>query len=204
MPPQDRGFVALIPVKSPALGKSRLVGVADRPGLARAIALDTITAARDSAAVRRVLVVTDDDFAPAARDLGVDVLADPGTGLNPALRAGSAQAAARWPELRPVALLADLPALTAALLDIALASVGGPPAYCRDADGTGTTLYTASYADFDPRFGIDSADAHAATGAVAIQGELAGLRRDVDDLRSLEAARALGLGPASTALLARD
>jgi 2-phospho-L-lactate guanylyltransferase len=202
VPEQDRGFVALIPVKSPAVGKSRLVGVADRAALARAIAIDTITAARDAAAVHRVVVVTDDDFATTARELGVDVLADPGGGLNAALRGGAAHAEDRWPGLRPVALLADLPALSAELLDRALSSVGHAPAYCCDAEGTGTTLYTAAYADFDPRFGADSAAAHQASGASAIAGDLPGLRRDVDDVRGLEQARALGLGPATAALLA--
>lgn len=195
------GFVALIPVKSPTVGKSRLAGVADREAIARAIATDTVRAARGASTVRRVLVITDDDFAPAARELGVDVVADPARGLNAALRLGSALAAADWPTLRPVAVLADLPALTPALLDTALAQVTGDAAYCADLEGTGTTLYTAAYADFDPHFGPGSAAAHASTGAVAITGELAGLRRDVDDPATLAAAVELGLGPATIAAL---
>lgn len=197
------GFVALIPVKSPTVGKSRLVGVADREDLARAIATDTVRAAAAANAVRRVVVITDDDFAPVARSLGVDVVADPARGLNAALRLGAALAAADWPTLRPVALLADLPALTAPLLDAALAQVAGGPAYCSDAEGTGTTLYTAAYAEFDPHFGPGSAAAHAATGAVAIEGELAGLRRDVDDPDTLRAAVGLGLGAATASIVGR-
>ncbi|HJQ05981.1 MAG TPA: 2-phospho-L-lactate guanylyltransferase [Nocardioides sp.] len=203
----DGGFVALVPVKPPAIGKSRLGGVADRAALARAIAIDTICAARDTAAVARVLVVTESDdssgdaFGEEVRALGVEVCADPGGGLNAALRAGSAVARGRWPALRPVALLADLPALTPDLLDTALASVAGGPAYCSDAEGTGTTLYTAAYDDFDPRFGAGSAAAHRDAGGVPIGGVLAGLRRDVDDAESLAAARVLGLGPATSALL---
>lgn len=199
--PLEHGFVALIPVKSPAIGKSRLDGVVDREGLARAIAVDTISAVRDASWIHQVLVITDADFATDAVGLGVDVFADPGGGLNPALRAGAAVAAQRWPNLRPVALLADLPALTPAVLDTALAGLTSGPAYCSDEEGTGTSLYTAAYVDFDPRFGVGSAAAHAAAGAVAIEGALPGLRRDVDDLAGLDAARTLGLGPATTALL---
>lgn len=196
----EHGFVALVPVKSPAIGKSRLDGVADRAALARAIAMDTIAAARAASTVQHVLVITDADFADDAHGLGAEVAGDPGSGLNAALRAGAVLASQRWPALRPVALLADLPALTPALLDTALASVAAGPAYCCDAEGTGTTLYTAPYADFDPRFGPGSAAAHLASGAVPIEGELAGLRRDVDDAESLGVARVLGLGPATSAL----
>lgn len=193
--------MALVPVKPPAIGKSRLDGVGDRAGLARAIAIDTISAARDASAVAEVLVLTDASFGEELRGLGVSVCADPGGGLNAALRAGARRAAEQWPGLRPVALLADLPALTPAVLDSALSSVAGAAAYCCDAEGTGTTLYTAAYDDFDPHFGIGSAAAHRDTGAVPIDGGLAGLRRDVDDAQSLAAARVLGLGPATTALL---
>ncbi|WP_460791606.1 2-phospho-L-lactate guanylyltransferase [Nocardioides maradonensis] len=198
----DGGFVALVPVKPPAIGKSRLDGVADRAALARAIAIDTICAARDASAVARVLVITDDTaFGEEVRALGVELCTDPGGGLNAALRAGSGLARRSWPSLRPVALLADLPALTPALLDAALAAVGRGPAYCSDAEGTGTTLYTAAYDEFDPRFGVGSAAAHRDAGGVPIDGGLAGLRRDVDDAESLAAARVLGLGPVTSALL---
>jgi len=200
----DQEFVALIPVKSPAIGKTRLAGVADRPGLARAVATDTITAAAAAALVRRVLVITDEGFAPVARSLGVEVADDPGTGLNAALRAGAAAAAARWPELRPAALLADLPALSGPVLDRALAAVGRGAAYCSDAEGTGTTLYTASYDAFDPRFGADSARAHEAGGAVPIEGDLVALRRDVDDPDGLAQAITLGVGRATAAALERS
>lgn len=201
MPQQTLGFAVLVPVKSPAIGKSRLSGIADRERLARAIATDTIRAARAASSVRRVLVITDSTFAPVAAGLGVEVVTDPGTGLNGALRAGAASLRERGSQEQPVALLADLPALTPAQLDEALGQVGHRPSYCADAEGTGTTLYTAPYDDFDPHFGVDSAAAHAATGAVAVHGELAGLRRDVDDPASLAAAVALGVGPATAELM---
>ncbi|MCW2815167.1 MAG: hypothetical protein JWN84_2622, partial [Nocardioides sp.] len=97
------------------------------------------------------------------------------------------------------ALLADLPALRPADLDAALAAlVPGGPSYVADAEGTGTTLYTAPAEEFDPAFGGASAAAHQAAGALAVRGELASLRRDVDHLDDLRAAAALGLGVATT------
>ena len=53
---------------------------------------------------------------------------------------------------------------------------------------------TAPYDEFDPAFGIDSARAHEVAGGLAVRGDLATLRRDVDDLDDLHAAALLGLG----------
>jgi 2-phospho-L-lactate guanylyltransferase len=148
------------------------------------------------------LVTTDDArFASTLTALGADACPDGGNGLNPALVQAVAEAARRWPGLRPVALCADLPALRAEDLATALASVGDRTAFVADAAGTGTTLYTASYDDFDPRFGVDSAAAHAAAGATPVPGDLPGLRQDVDDIVSLRAAVVLGVGPATHAVL---
>ncbi|MEQ6903321.1 2-phospho-L-lactate guanylyltransferase, partial [Nocardioides sp. YIM 152588] len=111
----------------------------------------------------------------------------------------------RWPGLRPAALLADLPALRATELDEALAAIvaAGPGShFVADADGTGTALYAAPHAAFDPRFGAASARAHADAGARPVAGALASLRRDVDDLASLEGAIELGVGPRTRAALA--
>ena len=196
--------VIVIPVKPPGIGKTRLVGVpADqRVALATAFAVDTVTACLATPGVARVLVTTDDArFATAVTAMGAEACPDGGNGLNPALVQAAAEAARRWPDLRPVALCADLPALRPDELATALASITGPTAYVADAAGTGTTLYTASYDAFTPRFGVDSAAAHAAGGAAPVTGMLAGLRQDVDDLISLQAAVALGVGPATRAAL---
>ena len=192
--------VVVIPVKPPGVGKSRLVGVPpeQRVALAGAFAIDTVSACLASDAVAQVLVTTDDPhFAATLTALGAAACPDGGSGLNQALVQAAAEAARRWPELRPVALCADLPALRAEDLTSALASVTGRTSYVVDADGTGTTLYTASYEDFAPRFGAGSAAAHAAEGAVPLPGALPGLRQDVDDLDSLRAAVAVGVGPAT-------
>lgn len=192
--------VVVIPVKPPGVGKTRLVGVPaeQRVALASAFAIDTVSACLGTDAVAHVLVTTDDArFATTLAALGAQTCPDGGSGLNQALVQAAAEARRRWPGLRPVALCADLPALRAEDLTSALASVAGRPAYVADAAGTGTTLYTATYDDFAPRFGADSAGAHAAAGADPVPGQLPGLRQDVDDLVSLRAAIALGVGPAT-------
>jgi 2-phospho-L-lactate guanylyltransferase len=153
--------------------------------------------------VARVLVTTDDArFAGALAALGADTVPDGATGLNEALLQAAAEARRRWPSLVPVALCADLPALRPDDLAEALAGAAGRASYVADADGTGTTLYTAPYDEFVPSFGAGSAAAHAATGARPLPGELPGLRHDVDDLAGLRGAVDLGVGRATRALLA--
>jgi 2-phospho-L-lactate/phosphoenolpyruvate guanylyltransferase len=193
-------YVVLVPVKPPAVGKSRLADVGDdeRRELAAAIALDTVEACRSAELVSEVLGITDDaGFAASLAEIGCATIPD-GTSedLNGTLRLAAAEAHRRWPDLVPVALLGDLPALRPAELDEALGAITPPgePAYVRDADGIGTTLYTASYDAFAPRFGAGSAAAHSVV-ARHLEGELAGLRRDVDDLDDLRQAWALGVGP---------
>jgi len=206
--------VVLLPVKPPARGKSRLVGLPDeaRAALARAFALDTAEACLATSRVGAVLVVTDDAFfATEVRALGCTVIPDGVSGdLNGTLVQAAAEARRRWPALRPAALCGDLPALRPDDLGRALgdageagageaAGAGGAgdpsPAFVADAVGTGTTLYTSSYAAFEPRFGPDSARLHRDGGATPLAGELASLRHDVDTLDDLREVRALGLGP---------
>jgi 2-phospho-L-lactate guanylyltransferase len=193
-------YVALVPVKPPALGKSRLVGLADdaRRQLAAAFALDTVAACVASELVAEVLVATDDaSFSVELARLGAVTIPDGvAMDLNGTLRQSAAEARRRWPDLVPVALTADLPAVRATDLDEALGAVRpGEAAYVADAQGLGTTLYTAGHDAFDPRFGPGSALAHDATGARAITAPLPRLRRDVDDLEDLDDALALGVGP---------
>lgn len=195
-----RTYVALIPVKPPALGKSRLVGldVRDRTELATAFALDTVSACLASPVIAEVLVATDDAaFARRLATLGAATIPDGVTmDLNGTLRQCAAEARRRWPELTPVALTADLPALRADDLDAVLGEVRpGDAAFVADADGSGTTLYTASYDAFDPHFGPSSAVKHAGCGARLIASAPARLRRDVDTLDDLQEALMLGVGP---------
>jgi len=192
-------YVVLVPVKPPAVGKSRLAELGDqeRRELAAAIALDTVEACRAAVTVSEVLGITDDaGFAAQLAAIGCVSIPDGiSDDLNGTLRLAAAEARRRWPELVPVALLGDLPALRPAELDAALTSIEpGEAAYVADADGSGTSLYTAAYDDFSPRFGGGSAAAHDVV-ARPIAGELPGLRRDVDDLTDLRQAWALGVGP---------
>ncbi|THV17743.1 2-phospho-L-lactate guanylyltransferase [Nocardioides caeni] len=203
---ERRDHVVIIPVKSPGTAKSRLTAVSreQRARLAAAFATDVVDAALRTPGVVAVWVVSDDDgFAHLLAFRGARVCADPGMGLNAALRAGAAAARAVHPAARPVALFADLPCLTSDDLAAALAElVDGIAAFVADADGSGSSLYSAEYDDFDPCFGVDSAAAHRAAGAVPLQGTLATLRRDVDDLAGLADAMTLGVGPATSAVVA--
>ncbi|TWG98342.1 2-phospho-L-lactate guanylyltransferase [Nocardioides sp. J9] len=199
-------FAVVLPVKSPGTGKSRLSALPDdaRRRLAAAFAVDAVAACRATPEVGLVVVVSDDDaFAASLAGDVVVASADPGEGLNGALRHGARVAREVAPGLRPAALLADVPALSPGDLSTALqhALAQDVPCFVVDADGTGTTLYTAPPALFDPRFGEGSARAHHDAGARPVPGDLVTLRRDVDDLDGLAAAVALGVGTATAAAL---
>jgi 2-phospho-L-lactate guanylyltransferase len=198
--------VVLLPVKPPARGKSRLSDLADpvRRRLAEAFALDTAQACLGASAVGAVLVVTDDaGFSRELTALGCVAIPDGvSDDLNGTLVQAAAEATRRWPHLVPVALTGDLPALRPTDLDAALSSVPiGRPAYVSDADGIGTTLYTAAAGDFAPRFGDGSRAAHDEDGVRPVEGDLPTLRRDVDELDDLRVAITLGLGPRTAAIV---
>lgn len=198
--------LVLLPVKPPAVGKSRLTHVPPgvRRELARAFALDTLAAVLATPGVDRVLVLTGDrELAGTAAAWGVGVAPDPVPGdLNATLSAAASGVA---PGTLVVALCADLPALRPGDLAAALGgfrALRGSPAFVADADGTGTTTYAATPVRFAPRFGRGSAAAHGADGAVGLTEPLESLRADVDDRAGLERARALGVGPHTAAVLA--
>ncbi|RAO26257.1 2-phospho-L-lactate guanylyltransferase [Micromonospora saelicesensis] len=198
----------VVPVKRLAVAKSRLRGAL--PGvpheeLALALAADTLRAVLACPAVAEALVVTDDErVAAAARTAGARVLPDePDAGLNAAFRHGAARAPAGW----VAGITADVPALRPAeLAGALLAAQNGRPGVRRflpDAPGGGTVLLTAGPGvPLDPRFGVGSAVAHAASGAVPLDGDWPSLRRDVDTAADLAAAARLGLGPRTAALVA--
>jgi 2-phospho-L-lactate/phosphoenolpyruvate guanylyltransferase len=86
-------------------------------------------------------------------------------------------------------------------LDAALAGAARR-SFVADAAGTGTVLLTAPPGKpLDPRFGIGSAAAHAASGARNLSGDWPGLRQDVDTPADLAAVLALGAGAQTCALL---
>jgi 2-phospho-L-lactate guanylyltransferase len=198
----------VVPVKVLAQAKSRLTGLgaADRAELALAMAADTVSAAVAAAAVRTVLVITDDlAVGGQMASLGAVVLPDkPASGLNQALTFGADYARDHWPERGVAGLAGDLPALQPGELTTALdLAAGHGRAFVPDAEGTGTTLYaTAPGSAFEPLFGVASRARHLAAGAAELDlPELAGLRRDVDTAADLELAGSIGLGPRTRALL---
>jgi 2-phospho-L-lactate guanylyltransferase len=197
----------VVPVKRLDVAKSRLRGALDgvpHESLALALAQDTIAAALACPPVGEVLVVSDDRAVAAAlRRQGARVAADPpGSGLNRAFVEGASLVPGRW----VAALTADLPALRPVELAAALKSAADHPIRVRhfvaDAPGTGTVLLAAPPGmPLDPRFGVGSAAAHAASGALALTGAWPTLRRDVDTPADLAAATALGLGRYTGALV---
>lgn len=200
-------FCIVLPVKPPARGKSRLVGLPEesRRRLAAAFALDTAAACLAADLVGGVLAVTDDaSFSRQLVELGCAAIPDGVSGdLNATLVQAAREAARRWPDVTPAALCGDLPALLPTDLDAALAAApAGRAAYVADAAGLGTTLYTAPTDGFAPRFGVASRAQHDASGAVALAGELGSLRHDVDELADLRRAAAIGLGPRTAAATA--
>ena len=196
-------YVVLLPVKPPGRGKSRL-GDLPRDELATAFAMDTATACLAAPSVQQVLVVTDDArFAAALSALGCAAIPDGVSGdLNGSLVLAAREAARRWPGLVPVAMCADLPCLTAADLEDALAEEPGSHRFVADASGDGTTLYTAPHEVFVPEFGFRSAALHREGGARPIAGDLPRLRRDVDDAADLADAISIGVGAHTAVVVA--
>jgi 2-phospho-L-lactate guanylyltransferase len=198
-----QNWTAVIPVKRLHAAKTRLRGAvpaARHEELALALVRDTAAAVLACPEVAEVLVVTDDPAAAdAARALGARVVPEDGaTDLNAALR--RADRFTRPGRDRAV-LTGDLPALRPEDLSDALRRVGAR-AFVPDAAGTGTVLLAAAAGvALDPRFGVDSGAAHAASGADRITGDWPGLRRDVDTVADLRAVLALGTGPHTCAVL---
>ena len=202
-------WVVVVPVKPSARAKSRLdVDGVGRADLARAIALDTLAAATACDLVAQVVVVTDD--AALAREAAMIpalrfVPEGDARGLDAAVAAGVAaiDPDGRMPR---AALLGDLPALQPAdLADALRAAASLPRAVVPDAEGTGSTLVTAGPGTpWESSFGDGSFARHVARGCVALPiPDASTLRRDVDTADQLDAARMLGLGPRTAALLAR-
>ncbi len=202
-------WVVVVPVKPAADGKTRLAGAlsdAARARLARAMALDTVLAAQAAAGVDRVVVVTADDELRELLRASVDLVADPGGGLNAAVGAGIAHARIAFPDTGVAVLLGDLPALRPDDLADALdRATVHDRALVPDADGSGTTVLTAlPGVAVDPRFGVGSAAAHEGSGHVRLAVPATStVRRDVDVPEDLAAVEGLGVGPATRAVLDR-
>ncbi|MHB1473300.1 MAG: 2-phospho-L-lactate guanylyltransferase [Dermatophilaceae bacterium] len=195
----------IVPVKGQPAAKTRLhppAGVA-RADLAHALALDTITAAVTCMPPDHLIVVTSDELtATFVRDQGATVVADPGDGLNPAIRRGI-EYVQRVLGTGPTAvLLGDIPTLRPEDLVGALSECSRHArALVPDASGTGTVLLSAlSPQDLHPRFGASSARKHGRE-CVRLDLDLPALRTDVDDDEALRHALAIGVGRHTAAVL---
>jgi 2-phospho-L-lactate guanylyltransferase len=192
-------WTVVIPAKALPEAKSRLLpasGDSDaHRRLVESIRADTLSAAEAAEGAARVLVVADRADVAGA-------LVQTGPGLNAALAEAAEYAARTWPTDGVVALVGDLPALRPEALTAALREAARHArSFVADATGTGTTLLAARPGTpLEPSFGPGSAARHAAV-AQPLEAA-AGLRHDVDTADDLRAAAELGLGPATTAVLA--
>jgi 2-phospho-L-lactate guanylyltransferase len=206
--PRTGQWRLIVPVKGQLSAKSRLhppAGVA-RAALAHAFALDTIAAAAAGIPPANLVVVTSDEHtATFVRDQGGTVLADPGKGLNPAIRLGIGYVGRVLGPGPTAVLLGDIPTLRAQVLTCALSVCAKHPrALVPDASGQGTVLLSAlSPQDLNPRFGPDSARSHSLE-CVRLDLDLPGLRTDVDDDLALREAIAIGVGKHTAAVLHPD
>ena len=184
-----------MPVNHLSLAKTRLLVPAQiREHLVIAFLIDTVQAALACPLVRAVTVVTDDPAAAhAARRAGADSFSPqlPRPGLNRDLTAF-----ARTTHRRPVA---GRPARRPARPHDSRTDrrahrmPPSPTAFARDQQGSGTTLLYSRRADaLRPAFGNRSAHRHHTAGAHPLTHVGPGLRRDVDTLTDLLAARTLG------------
>lgn len=201
------GLTVVVPVKRLACAKSRLdLPPQQRRQVAVELAARTVRTLLHSPSVTRVLVVTaDPTVATVVAGLGADVRREPRRpGLNRAVRAGWRAARRRSPRHDLAVVVSDLPDLTVADVEVAVAELRrtGEALVVVDHEGTGTTaLLRTGRRRLPARFGPGSAVRHLEAGYRPASAALPGLRHDLDSLesRGYEAvARALHLFDRST------
>lgn len=186
---------AIIPVKGTDLGKQRLAGVLDGPdrkNLVAAMLGHVVTVVQAAKGIDQVaLLGTSRHGLPESLDL----LPDPGTGLNLALSSAVATAVQAG-AARVVIVFADLPQLTSD--EVALLAAAPDIAAAPDRHGTGTnalSLPLPAASGFTLAFGPDSFARHQAEAAriglplTAIRSP--GLQRDIDEPADLPDAAGL-------------
>ncbi|MGO4690306.1 2-phospho-L-lactate guanylyltransferase [Glaciibacter sp. 2TAF33] len=206
-------WIAIVPVKGSPAAKSRLGDHPARAELADAFAIDTVSALLSASVIARVFVVTaDGSLAPRLTALGAEVLTEspPAGGVDPlngAIRQATDAAVAAYPDAHVAIFTGDLPALTRADIETALGLAGAHElSMVPDEEGTGTTVLLArAGVPAVPRFGTGSRAAHEAAGHVVLNMPRgASIRRDVDTVGDLAEALHLGVGPHTSALIARS
>jgi 2-phospho-L-lactate/phosphoenolpyruvate guanylyltransferase len=202
----EASWVAVVPIKAPTRGKSRLGPDLEqwRTELAAAFAADTLAALLDATRVRFVAVVGGQGLpASLLEHARVRTLPDPGS-LNAAANDGIAWARRHHPASGIFVLAADLPAATGAAVDRLLDATPVRGVWVLpDLESVGSTgLLIGSGSVIAPHFGAASLSRHQAAGArpVAVPA-IDGLRRDVDTADQLSEATHLGVGQRTRAVL---
>ena len=215
-PPQ--GWTVLIPMKPPAHAKSRLrqsvgekLATADTTTLATAFLQDVVAASLSAVGVDRVLVISPDSTVERiAVDMGADFLAEAtpfdrtsgethgGSGLNHALSQAIDEIRADRAIVPILIVTGDVAALRSESLSTVIEIAQRDDAACFVADqgGEGTTILALPQGtSIGLRFGIGSAAAHRAAGAVDISDDVEpDARIDIDTSHDLAVALAYGVG----------
>ena len=194
---------AIVPLKGLGAAKGRLAGTLDardRRALVTSMFDHVIRECRAAPAIDHIVVVAGDaDAGAAAARHDVEVVPDPGGGLNAAVAAADRLLTSRGVPASLV-LAADLPGVTAAEVGVlAHLGRGGPTVLVTATSDGGTGALLRRPPDvIGPEYGEGSAAAHLAAGTRAGVRtgvvHLAGLAHDVDrpgDLRHAGVAEAL-------------
>ena len=183
--------LALVPVRDPGRGKTRLSSVLGRDAraaLTGAMLADVVAALHGAGLDRIVVLAGGPAASSAATALGVDVLLDPpgDQGLNAALMAASRRIRASSSIVVP----ADLPLLTPDDVTQLAATAGEVVVAATQDGGTGGLLRRPAWV-IDPIYGGRSAARHLLAarqaGYSAERADIAGFAIDVDDADDLQA-----------------
>jgi 2-phospho-L-lactate guanylyltransferase len=185
---------ALVPVKAGTLGKQRLahsLTEVQRAELIRLMLAEVLLALSATPAIDKVLVLSS---ARGHVPQAIEVVGDPGRGLNDSLQAMLPRVRARG-ATRLTILFADLPLVSAEDVSALIAAAGSAAAVAPDHAGTGTNALTLPLpSPFELKFGPGSFAAHlgeaARTGVRLTRVQRAGLACDIDEPADIEALRA--------------
>lgn len=177
--------VAVVPVRSPREGKSRLSGVlsvARRSALVQSMLARVLTALRGARHIDHIVIVSPEDRVEVPT--GVELLQDHGTGLNGAVRLAQQSLTGRFDAMLVVA--ADAPQVTSEELDRLIdRATAEQVVVVPDRHGEGTNaLWMTLPSTLFPQYGVGSAEAHVEAaiklGLRVTRIEIPGLSHDVD------------------------
>ncbi len=182
--PYAAEWCAILPIKGGSQAKSRLGSHPEVASLADEFAKKTLAAILACPEVKRVIIVTGDEYWRNLERDQITTLADPGSGLNAAIRAVRDH---EFEKQLLVVVPSDLPILDPIdLANVLVNARSHARAFVRDKNGDGTTILTALNAvDLIPLYGEGSASAHLVSGAIELPAPNS-VRFDVDTLADLE------------------